>query len=93
MSDQEQQPQITADTPVSKEELQQLDLIGRSRSDAANHLASLELEKVAILRVLRDLDVERDRLYSQILATRGLNPGSKVRIDGKTGAIAVLAES
>ena len=89
---QQETPQVTADTPVSQEELQRLDLLGRARNDAANELADLELAKVNVLRAIRDLDTERTRLYNQILATRGIDPNTKIQIDGRTGAIRVLKD-
>jgi hypothetical protein len=53
-------------------------------------LLDMEQEKVRILVEARRLDDERTKLFTHVLASRGLMPGIPVEIDPETGKISLI---
>lgn len=76
----EERPKITVDTPVSSEVLQRLDYLIQARNDVANQILDLELSKVQHLRAAQSLDIERNKIFEEILSERGLPQDATIQI-------------
>lgn len=80
-------PTLTINDPVPAETLQHLKQLQGARAELADQLADLEQGKVRILRNLNMIDNEKQRLFDNVLLSRGLPPGTQVSIDANTGKI------
>jgi hypothetical protein len=89
MSDQTEsnQPKLTIADPVDADTLKKFQQLQASRLQVAEHLLNLEQEKIRLMRAASNIEAERQRLFEEVLMSRGLPPNYSVEIDGKSGVI------
>jgi len=80
---------LTINDPISPEVLKLLEKLSSSRQQVADNLLELELEKVNMLVAARSIDQKKAEIFSSELELRGLDPDTRVIVDGKTGAISL----
>ena len=81
---------LTPNDPVSPEALKKFEELDGARYELGLRLLELEQERVRILAAAHQVDQQRQRLFEQVLVERGLQPGTPVSINEKTGEIKVL---
>ena len=89
MSDQTEsnQPKLTIADPVDAETLKKFQQLQSSRLQVAEHLLNIEQDKIRLMRAASNIEAERQRLFEEVLMSRGLPPNYPVEIDGKTGVM------
>ena len=75
--------------PVSAEDLKKLGDLQSLRLQACERFTDLELEKIRQLRVIQDLDNQRQSLFSHLMAERGIPLSSGIEIDSVTGVLTI----
>ena len=81
---------LTPNDPISPDVLKRMAQVSAARSQLGDQLLDLEHEKIKILVSARQLDEEKQRLFAKELTDRGLNPGTPVEVDAKTGQISFV---
>ncbi len=85
-------PPLTLSDPVDEETRKFLGTLENDRAALSMQLGDLKVEEVRITRGLVQIDNERQRVFNEILQSRGLQPGrDQVAIDVKTGALSLLS--
>lgn len=86
----EKKPTLTLNDPVDAATLKRIGEIQTRRYQLGDMLLDLEQEKVRILVEGRKLDDERQRLFANVLTSRGLAPSVPVEVDPESGKISLL---
>ena len=81
---------LTPNDPVEPEALKQLDALQTARIEIAQQMLMLEQDKVRLLASAHAVDEQVQRTFERILVDRGMDPGTRVTIDSKTGKLEVL---
>jgi hypothetical protein len=84
------QPTLTASDPVQPEVLARFSELDSARYELGFRLLEIEQERVRILAAAHQVDQQRQRLFEQVLIERGLESGTPVSINDKTGEIKVV---
>jgi hypothetical protein len=81
---------LTPSDPVPADVLAKFSELDSARYELGFRLLELEQERVRILAAAHQVDQQRQRLFEQVLVERGLQPGTAVSINDKTGEINVI---
>ena len=81
---------LTPNDPVEPELLSQLDTLQNARVEVAQQMLMLEQDKVRLLASAHAIDEQVQRTFERILVDRGMDPGTRVSIDSKTGKLEAL---
>lgn len=81
---------LTPTDPVQPDVLAQFSELDSARYELGFRLLELEQERVRILAAAHQVDQQRQRLFEQVLVERGLQPGTPISINDKTGEIKLL---
>jgi len=81
---------LTPSDPVQPEVLAKFSELDGARLELGFRLLELEQERVRILAAAHQVDQQRHRLFEQVLIERGLQPGTPLSINDKTGEITIL---
>jgi septal ring factor EnvC (AmiA/AmiB activator) len=80
---------VPQETPVSREDLDQLEHLQRVRVQLSQEGVDIDLRKVEILATVRRLDQQRDEIFRKILEDRGFPQGTVIEINPKDGSFKV----
>lgn len=83
---------VGLETPVAQEVMDRLGELQEKRFQLGNAMIDLELEKVKVMAMARQLDGEVHKLFEVELIKRGLPPQSAVEINPTTRLIKVLSQ-
>lgn len=86
------QEKVNPDSPVPKEELDELQSLQESRLDLADRLLKLEMERIRILAAAKRVNDQHQLKFEALLAERGLDPSTPVEINASTGKITIDKE-
>jgi len=89
----EETQKLTVNDPISPEILAQFNELEDSHYKVANHLLSIEQERIRLLSAAHQVDLQRQRLFEKVLMERGLAPTTQVEIDSKTGTLKLLEKA
>lgn len=81
---------LTPSDPVQPDVLAKFAELDAARYELGFRMLELEQEKVRLLAAAHQADQQRLRLFEQVLVERGLQPGTPVSINDKTGEIKLL---
>ena len=81
---------LTLSDPVQADVLAKFSELDGARYELGLRLLELEQERVRVLAAAHQVDQQRQRLFEQVLIERGLQPGTPVSINDKTGEIKLL---
>lgn len=85
----DKKPLLTLNDPVDASTVKRIGELLARRHQLGDMLLDYEQEKVKILVESRRIDDERERLFNQILTSRGLAASVPVEIDPETGRISL----
>jgi hypothetical protein len=91
MADQTQTPKLTPTDPVDEETMKKLSELHEARLKIADRVLDLEAEKIRLMVAVRQVDMEKNRIFEKVLVDRGLPPGFPINIEGSSGKIQLLA--
>ncbi len=80
---------LTADDPVSQEELGSLSELEEAETRVARQLLLIEQKRIYLLASAKKIEMQRNRVFEQILVDRGLPLDSIIDLDHRTGEIRV----
>lgn len=80
----------TIKDPVKAETLAKFGELDNARYELGFRLLEIEQERVRLLAAAHQVDQQRQRLFEEVLLERGLEPGTPVSINDKTGEIKIL---
>jgi hypothetical protein len=83
---------VGLDTPVDQATLDRLGDLQEKRFQLGNTMIDLELEKVKVMALARQIDGEVHKLFEVELIKRGLPPQAVVEIDPTTRMMRVLSQ-
>lgn len=81
---------LTPSDPVAPEILGKFSELDGARLELGFRLLEIEQERVRILAAAHQVDQQRHRLFEQVLVERGLQPGTPLSINDKTGEITII---
>lgn len=81
---------LSPSDPVPPDVLAKFSELDSARYELGFRLLELEQERVRILAAAHQVDQQRQRLFEQVLIERGLEPGTPVSINDKTGELKLL---
>jgi len=81
---------LTLSDPVQPDVLAKFSDLDSARYELGFRLLELEQERVRVLAAAHQVDQQRQRLFEQVLIERGLQPGTPVSINDKTGELKLL---
>jgi protein-tyrosine-phosphatase len=93
MSESVQEQKKTIETPISREDLEEMARLQKIRSQIAEHLLELELERDRVKGSARGTEVKMNALFERILGERGLPQGFPIEVNASTGEITVVEEA
>jgi hypothetical protein len=88
-----QKKQLSLEDPVDPGTMAQLSRIHQSQAQIAERLARMELEKVRLMRAFSGMDTEQQKIFDDLLISRGLPPNLPVEITAGTGKIKLRGDA
>jgi len=87
-----EQPRLTLEDPVTKEQMTQLAQLRDAKGMVAAQMLDLEQRKIQLLAAAKRIDEQNQRLFDGILVDRGLPPNTPVELDGPTGKLSLMQD-
>ncbi len=90
MSDTSENKRLSPEDPVDEATLVALARLRDVRLTLGAQLMDLELQKIQLLSSVKRIDEQNQRMFDEILVSRGLPPGTAVELDGPSGRLKVI---